>query len=396
MEIFKLIKKYLVTSLVVIMTFFLIAFFITDFFYNNNKAKYVYVFNSNAENISEIITVEYFDSVIKQIDEYNKTAEKKISYAKIEYQDMLKNVELNQIGNTYEFIFLKKYFETTVKESNGQVNISENRAIKYLNLIFSYSDKNIEFVELKLINYVNPFIVGGIAAGVSVVIIIGFIIFLYILKGLYISSIEDNIDIFSSIFHKGYWKNSLSFTKKVKDLCTVSILFSMMLICKLIPIPSGFGSLGIGFTYLFFSVIGLIYGPICGIFVGFCSDILGYFLFQGSSVFFLGYTLSAMITGFIYGVFFYKKKITFTNCLLARFFVNIFINVVLGSIWWAIIYDLDIEAIKLYVFLTTLPKNVLYLLPQSILLYIVLKALAKPLAKFGLLNDKIAENVELF
>jgi hypothetical protein len=26
----------------------------------------------------------------------------------------------------------------------------------------------------------------------------------------------------------------------------------------------------------------------------------------------------------------------------------------------------------------------------------VLKALAKPLAKFGLLNDKIAENVELF
>ena len=119
-------------------------------------------------------------------------------------------------------------------------------------------------------------------------------------------------------------------------------------------------------------------------------------MFQGSSVFFLGYTLSAMITGFIYGVFFYKKKITFTNCLLARFFVNIFINVVLGSIWWAIIYDLDIEAIKLYVFLTALPKNVLYLLPQSILLYIVLKALAKPLAKFGLLNDKIAENVELF
>ena len=378
------------------MTFFLIAFFITDFFYNNNKAKYVYVFNSNAENISEIITVEYFDSVIKQIDEYNKTAEKKISYAKIEYQDMLKNFELNQIGNTYEFIFLKKYFETTVKESNGQVNISENRAIKYLNLIFSYSDKNIEFVELKLINYVNPFIVGGIAAGASVVIIVGYIIFLYLLKGLYISNIEDNIEIFTSIFHKAYWKNSLDFTKKVKDLCTISILFTMMLICKFIPFLSGFGALKIGLGYLFFSVICLIYGPVCGIFIGFCSDILGYFLFQSSAIFFLGYTLSAMLTGFIYGVFFHKKKITFTNCLLARFFVNIFINVVLGSIWWAIIYNLDAEAIKTYVLLTTLPKNVLYLLPQSILLYIALRALAKPLAKFGLINNKIAENVELF
>ena len=130
--------------------------------------------------------------------------------------------------------------------------------------------------------------------------------------------------------------------------------------------------------------------------MGFCSDILGYYLFQGGSIFFLGYTLSAMITGFIYGVFFYKKKITFTNCLLARFFVNIFINVVLGSIWWKIVYGLDVEAMKVYVLLTSLPKNTLYLLPQSILLFIVLKALAKPLAKFGLLHDKIAENVELF
>ena len=69
---------------------------------------------------------------------------------------------------------------------------------------------------------------------------------------------------------------------------------------------------------------------------------------------------------------------------------------VLGSIWWKIVYGLDVEAMKVYVLLTSLPKNTLYLLPQSILLFIVLKALAKPLAKFGLLHDKIAENVELF
>ena len=85
-------------------------------------------------------------------------------------------------------------------------------------------------------------------------------------------------------------------------------------------------------------------------------------------------------------------------CLISKSYLTfiIFINVVLGSIWWAIIYNLDAEAIKTYVLLTTLPKNVLYLLPQSILLYILLRALAKPLAKFGLINNKIAENVELF
>ena len=103
-----------------------------------------------------------------------------------------------------------------------------------------------------------------------------------------------------------------------------------------------------------------------------------------------------MLTGFIYGIFFFKKKITFANCLLARFFVNIGINVVLGSIWWGIVYNLDFEAIKMYVMLTSLPKNIIYLLPQSILLFIVFKMIAKPLSKFGLINDKIASNVELF
>ena len=81
MEVFNLIKKYLLSSLVIILTFFLMAFFITDYFYNDNNARYVYVFNFYGENVEELITVEYFDNVIKQIDEYNLVNDKKISYA---------------------------------------------------------------------------------------------------------------------------------------------------------------------------------------------------------------------------------------------------------------------------------------------------------------------------
>ena len=394
MEFYKVIKKYLISSLVVLLTFFLMAFFITEYFYNTNKAKYVYVFDTNSEKIEEVITVDFFDSVINKINEYNKTAEKKISYANIEYADMLEESELRH-NEHYELVIKQKYFPTTVK-SNGLVNVSENRAVKYFNLIFSYCDDEITFVELKVEKYVNPFLVGGITAGATLLIIVGFMVFLYIVKGIFISNIEDNEEIYFSIFHKSYWRKSTQFFKKVKDLCMISILFAMMLICKLIPIPSGFGSLGLGLTYLFFSVISLVYGPLCGILIGFCSDILGFVLFQGGSVFFFGYTISAMLTGFIYGVFFYKKKITFTNCLLARFFVNIVINVVLGSVWWGIVYNLEGEALRTYTMLTALPKNIIYLLPQSILLFIVFKMIAKPLARFGLIDNKIANNVELF
>ena len=172
MHMYKLIKKYLVSSLAVLLSFFLMAFFITEYFYNAYNAKYVYIFSSDAENISEVLTKEYFDSVISEIDEYNKTADKKISYADIEYEEMLKSSELRENGN-YELVVLMKYFPNTIK-SNGLINQSENRIVKYLNLIFSYSDKNVEFIELKIEKYVNPFIVGGIASGVGLILVIGF------------------------------------------------------------------------------------------------------------------------------------------------------------------------------------------------------------------------------
>ena len=92
----------------------------------------------------------------------------------------------------------------------------------------------------------------------------------------------------------------------------------------------------------------------------------------------------------------YKKRITLMNCITARVVVNLFVNVGLGSIWWKTIYNLNWEAYQTYVLLTSLPKNVLYLLPQSILLYLLFKAIAKPLSSFGLIDERISENVKLF
>ena len=79
----------------------------------------------------------------------------------------------------------------------------------------------------------------------------------------------------------------------------IAMLFALMLVCKLIPIPGGFGSLGIGFTYLFFSVTCMIYGPVYGFVIGAVLDILGFFMPNGGGpIFHLGYTLQTALTGF--------------------------------------------------------------------------------------------------
>lgn len=394
MRIIVILKKYWLSFLAMTLTIFLCGFFFTEYVYNSFNARYVYCFNSSEGNAEQLLNSQFYDDTFLKIDDYNKeNPEHKISYANIDYEEMLQKAELIHENETYQFSVLKKYFPNIIKK-NGTVNEGNNRVKNYFNLVCKYGNLDVEFINIEIMKYQNPYIIGGICSGVFLFIMILFCCFST--KSLNHISLEDNKTIYKSVFHKTYWKSSLSFSKSIKSICLISLLFALMLLCKFIPIPSGFGSLGIGLTYLVFATICLIEGPVCGLFIGFCSDVLGHFMTHGGQAFFIGYTLDAMLSGLIYGLCFYKKRITFVNCLTARFFVNIFINVGLGCLWWKIFYKLDWNGYLAYLTLTSLPKNILYLLPQSILLYILFRLLAKPLAKFNLIDDRISESVSLF
>ena len=399
MKFLKLMNRYKIVIILFCFTFFLFGYFITDYFINNQYARYRYNFIADTESVECLLDENFYDQVFAKIEEHNLQAEqdsslKKISYAKIDYKDMLQSAKIEKQDTHFTLSIKKKFFPNLVSSSTGKVNQSENRVKNYFNLIGSYTNYNMEFISVELLNNQNPYWIGGYCALSSLVIsVIGLGIYLIYKKDFVV--IEDNINVYTSIFHRKYWKESMGFINSVKKMCTISILFACMLICKLIPIPSGFGNLGISFTYLFFGVICWIYGPCCGLFIGFCSDILGYFI-HPSGMFFMGYTLDAMLAGFIYGVCFYKKRITFANCLVARIFVNLFVNVGLGSLWWKIIYHLDFDAYLTYVTFTSLPKNLLYLLPQSILLFLLFKALSKTLASLNLIDKSVSENINLF
>ncbi|MDE5546576.1 MAG: ECF transporter S component, partial [Anaeroplasmataceae bacterium] len=293
MKFLKLISQYKISIIVFIFVFFLAGFFITESLYNANQAKYIYCFASDKEDVSLIVDVDFYEDVFKQIEENNKLAEtdanyKKISYAKIDYKSMLKFSKIIKKDGKYELQIQKKYFPNIVSSTTGKVNVSENRIKNYFNLILSYTNYEASFQEVRLEQNINPWMVGGICAGACTVVL--FLLFLgYSLYSKENIEVEDNQVIYRSIFHKAYWKDSLRFINSVKKMCTISILFACMLLCKFIPIPSGFGSLGIGFTYLFFGIICWIYGPLCGLFIGFFSDILGYFINPGG-IFFMGYT----------------------------------------------------------------------------------------------------------
>ena len=166
-----------------------------------------------------------------------------------------------------------------------------------------------------------------------------------------------------------------------------------MQVVRFIPIPSGFGNLGISLSAFFFALIGLIYGPSIGFIIGIISDIFGFFVFPDGYPFHPGYTIQAGLTGLTYGLLFYKTKVSFSKVLFARLIVNIVLNGILGSLCWGDVADLSREATRTYMFSLSIPKNVVYLLPQSIAIWLFFKALAPALKALLIVDSRICDDI---
>jgi ECF transporter S component (folate family) len=95
--------------------------------------------------------------------------------------------------------------------------------------------------------------------------------------------------------------------------------------------------LKIGFSFIPLAMGGMLFGPAVGGVMGVVGDILGYFV-KPSGPFFPGFTLNALITGAIYGFFFYRRPVTLRRCVLASLTVVIVINLLLNPLWLSILY----------------------------------------------------------
>ncbi len=209
-------------------------------------------------------------------------------------------------------------------------------------------------------------------------------------------SYDGNI-IFKSFFSKKYWSLASLELKKIKNIVMISILLALSVSSKLITLPSGFGDLGISFSYIFIAIGAMLYGPLAGLLMGFLADNIEFLVYPSAYPYFIGYTISSMLTGLICGLFFYRTKITFFKTFLSRLIINLFINAILGTVWMGIIADYTSFSMYLSRFLLiALPKNLVYLIPQSIVLYAVFKASAKVFVRANMLPLEIKDSISLF
>jgi ECF transporter S component (folate family) len=121
---------------------------------------------------------------------------------------------------------------------------------------------------------------------------------------------------------------------KVQKLVLGSLFLAMLIVVeRLISIQTPV--LRISFAYVPIMLSGMLLGPAWSSLVALLGDLLGMLLFPKGS-FFIGYTVSAALTGFIYGLFLYNaksRKQFLLRLIISNLIVLVFISVGLTSLW---------------------------------------------------------------
>ena len=194
----------------------------------------------------------------------------------------------------------------------------------------------------------------------------------------------------SSVFSAAYWKEAAGNLKNTRMLALAAMVVALRAVCKMLEIPLAPG-LNINVAAIFNSVGAMVYGPVVGVVGAIVSDPLGYLL-HPDGPYFLPFMLTDMSSSLIFGLFFWRRRLSVSRAMSAKFTVNMISNVVLTSLimkWYYFIFY-GVEKAEAYnlINLTRIVKNLVMFPIEAILIAVVLGALSPALYRLRLLPEK--------
>ena len=167
--------------------------------------------------------------------------------------------------------------------------------------------------------------------------------------------------------------------RETKKIVLMAFLMAIQIVISFIFLPVG-ENLKIYFTFIIVMIAAIIFNGYEVLIYAVIEDNIAFFLYPQGAYFF-GYTLSAVLGILIYHLFLHDK-VNIKRICSAKILVNLFVNVLLGSLWSMILYSKG----YLYYLVSSLVKNTL-MLPLEIIIFIVIYKLIGPLLyKEGLIK----------
>ncbi|MBI0033336.1 MULTISPECIES: folate family ECF transporter S component [Lactobacillus] len=158
---------------------------------------------------------------------------------------------------------------------------------------------------------------------------------------------------------------------ELRDLVLLGIIVAMKIILSRFTVGTTIVHVSLGFIGSV--MLGYLFGPVWGSIGGGISDLVSSALFGNQGGFFLGFTLSAMIGPFIYGLVFYQKPVKVWRIILATLLVTVVVNIGLNTLWVHLLYGMDFRV----VLIQRIPKEAITPWLEMIISYFVLNAISR-------------------
>ncbi|AEY65352.1 folate family ECF transporter S component [Clostridium sp. BNL1100] len=167
----------------------------------------------------------------------------------------------------------------------------------------------------------------------------------------------------------------------VKKMVLASLFIAIEIITtRFLSIQTPIIRISLDFIPLALSAI--ILGPYTAGVAAAIADIFGMLIFSRGGAYFPGFTLSAFVSGFLYGFILNQKQITVKRCFFAVLTVIISTSVVLNTIWLVIITNKAAFAILS----ARVVKDLIMLPIQTFFIYYVWRAIESTVKNTLILN----------
>jgi ECF transporter S component (folate family) len=131
-------------------------------------------------------------------------------------------------------------------------------------------------------------------------------------------------------------KTNLKKLMDVRVLAYMGMLIALnVVLTRFIPVIQ-YEYLRVSFNFIPVSFGSMLFGPVIGGLGAALSDLLG-MLIASKGDYFPGLTLSAFLTGAIYGMFLYRKPKSMVRIVLAVLCISVFVNLGLNTYWFTIL-----------------------------------------------------------
>lgn len=119
--------------------------------------------------------------------------------------------------------------------------------------------------------------------------------------------------------------------KKTRSLTTLALLVALTVIVDFFTFQP-FQYLHLSFEFVPKAAIGMLFGPVPGMLAGAASDLISFAL-NPKGAYFPGYTLTAIVSGLIYGLALYRKPLTWPRIAVAKAATTLVCSVGLNNLW---------------------------------------------------------------